>query len=638
MGKENPALNIVKLVLGGLLLIGMLVFIIKINGLNKQVIQIETRLSSMKPATQIQTQTQKVISGNNFGVSTNRTWLHPEVPNELSNDPLFTALPNSNYNTKINYTDSSASEEKGYNLIVNLSGSLAELYTYTGCFLAIRDFKDTSNLIGVLAERLEITDDGKEYTYYLKKNVKWHKPTVNFDDPQYAWLAGDHYVTAQDVKFTLETVINPQVENADVRSFFEELDEVKVIDDRTVVIRWKKRIDDNETGLYDNLRVIYPEFIYAYDESGNRIPKETFGLQFNNHWYNDRFIGCGPYRLKEHKQNQYVSLERVEDYFIGPKPVPKELKFEIIKDANLQYLKLKGGELDVITYMDKTTYRNEIIGGGPDSPFNNGLLKYTIYPRSAYSYIGWNNDHPIFKDKLVRRAMTYAIDREYFLNNMSMGLGTIKSGDAQIAFKEYDHSIKPLPYDLKKSRELLKEAGWKDKDKNGILEKEIDGKPVEFEFSLIFFDRPTSKTFFSRVKEDLMKIGIKMNVHPVDGAILFKKVGDKDYDAYTAAWGADPTHHMHQLWHSSQIQGSNYISYKNKRVDEIIDLTRIMPDSPERVALFHEAHRILNDEQPYTFMIEYKSVASYRSTYDGLIISDYSPNALLFTMTNSENQ
>ena len=636
MNKENYLLKFFKFVFSAALLIGLIIIIVQFNNIETRIIKVQKRISSGKFLTQTYARQTNVNLKSDLDVTKNRTWLHPEAKNIVQNRPLFTPLPNSNYNSTIK--TSTPAEEKGYNVFIDWGGNIREYYMYVGCHFARRDLENPGSWLGEVAERVTLTNDGKDVNVYLKKNVKWHKPLVDFEDPKYAWLKGDHYVTAKDVKFTIEDILmNPQTQMSSLRSYFVDFDYIEVVDDYTVILHWKKWTNRNVDALIEDIATIIPEFIYAYSEDGQRIPKETLGLKFNNHWYNDRLIGCGPYKQKEHKKSQYLLLERNEDYITGVKPVPKYIKYEIIADANLEYLKLKSGDIDITTNLGSSVYRDEIKNAGPDSPFTEGKLKYIVYEKNAYRYIGWNNDNKIFADPLVRRAMTYMIDREFLINSVYAGLGEIRTGPVQPFYPEYDQSIKPYPFDLKKARALLEEAGWTDKDQNGILEKEIDGKPVEFEFTMYSVTRPTVKTFLSRVKEDMLKIGVKMNINLSEWAVYLKKVQDRDFDANLGAWGLDPLTNLYSMWHSSladKPESHNNIAFRNKEMDTLAENTIKMSYSdPERTKLFKQAHKILHDEQPYTFLLTIEAVTAYRNDIKGLIVKKFNPYVVFFTAT-----
>ena len=457
MRKENYTLKAVKIIWNVAILVFLVIAIVQFNNVQKRLIKIEKHGISIQNGSQNYT-SQTTKKNKDFGVSKNRKWLNPGLPNQIiTNKPLYTLPQNQNYNTKI--LARTRTEDKSYNDLIENSANVAEYSFYVGCGFSARNWDNVEDWIGKVAERIELLDDEKTFIVYLKKGVKWHKPAVDLSDPKYAWLGKDHFVTAHDVKFTVDTILNPQVEAGSLRNYYQDLESVDVIDDHTVRFKWKKKLFTAKSATLGFAFV--PEFLYAYNQEGTRYPKETFGLKFNNHWYNNNMIGCGAYRWKEHKDSAHIILERNEDYFIGLKPVPKTIKYIFIKDDNLSMLKLNSGELSAISKLSETVYRDEIVNKDPRSNFQNGKLNYKLFPRLIYYYIGWNLSHPIFQDKLVRQAMTHSFDRERVLKSVLMDLGQVVTGPFPPSLPAYDKSIKPYSFDLKKAAKLLKKAGWK---------------------------------------------------------------------------------------------------------------------------------------------------------------------------------
>src|SRR6185503_5214864 len=233
--------------------------------------------------------------------------LHPEIENFLK--PAETHWPPPGAATdgvlgrSFEYGD-----PKGFNILLESSQILEDrIYSYCRIRLAEpSSWTDPESYYGTLAFRIEITDDSKEFTAYLRPGVKWHPVSgVNLDDPQYAWLRGDHEVTAHDVVFTLDLIMNPQVQAGRWKNLDTGLESWKALDDRTVVVRWKQKGTMNVTatmGLWAT-----PRFLYAYDEDGKALPKETLGLRHNQHFYDNKgYVGAGPYRMASYEPGSKI--------------------------------------------------------------------------------------------------------------------------------------------------------------------------------------------------------------------------------------------------------------------------------------------------------------------------------------------
>ncbi len=541
-----------------------------------------------------------------------RKYLHPEVKNYLVDETFKMRIPETKVGGTINRWY--GPDPKSFNYIVSNDGELSNMvgnYVYNEMFA--RRARDNPDIwVKMLADRVEITDDYKEYTIYLKKGVKWHTPVVDFTNPRYNWLKGDHYLTTKDVKFTMDMVMNPQVECSQLRNYYADLESVNPIDDHTVVYRWKRK---TFTSLIWSLGLpILPEFIYGYDEDGKPFPKEIAGLKFNSHWYNTiAAIGCGPYQFVSYEQGSMIRLKRFDEYY-DQKPAIDKINWLIYPDQKQNLLKLKSKAQDY-GRLYPTDYREEILNAKPDSLFKDGSIKHQIFDEMSYFYLGWNNENPLFSDKRVRWAMSHALNRKYMLKNIYMDLGTLITGPLYVNGPANDKNIPQVDYSLEKSKSLLAQAGWKDIDNDGILEKKFGNTMKKFDFSFMLYQGSPEWTAAMNIyKEDLLKIGVKMNVRTVDWAEQQKKMEDRDFEAYSGAWGMPWEQDPYQIWHSSQAilpKSSNHIGFKSKEADKAIEELRQTFDRNKRIALFHKFHRIIYDEQPYTFFFARKRVAAW---------------------------
>ena len=571
-----------------------------VSGLGKEVARLRNKIEAGPPASSRPREEEK---------KTREAASVSEPGNFLTPDPFVLVPPEADRNGEITYN--LVSPPKGFNVLTENSADVSEIYEYVTDSLARRHWENPDRWAPALAERIEISDDYKVYTIRLRPGVKWHRPAVDWSDPKCEWLKGDHFVTAEDVKFAFDLIMNPQVEAASLRNYYQDVESVEVVDELTVVFRWKKKVYHSLTFTVGFVPV--PKFLYAFDENGKPFPPETLGREFNTHWYNDRPIGCGAFEFAGYETGVSLKLKRNEEYY-GEKPALRAITFLFVRDPNQRLLKLKSGELDYGP-LTPSQYRTEILGGRPDSPLKDGRIKHLFYRRLGYVYIGWNLQRVPFREKKVRQAMTYAFNRKGILENVLMGLGTIVTGNFFIDNYAYNHKLKPRPFDLGRAAALLDEAGWKDKDGDGVREKVIGGEKRDFTFDLLVWgSSETFKTVAGIYKEDLKKIGVHMNVQPLDWAIMQKRMEDSDFDAYTGAWALAWDSDPYQIWHSSQAdipKSSNRIGFRNAEADRIIEKARVTFDIKKRAKLFHRFHEIIYEEQPYTFFYCPKVVLAY---------------------------
>lgn len=505
------------------------------------------------------------------------------------------------------------SDPKGFNWLVENGADVSEIQAYVHVQLGNYHLKDVTRYRGELAYHWEISEDKRTHTLKLRKDFYWHKPNVDWASGRYDWLKGEHPVTAHDLVFMLDLLTNDQVAGAaPLRSYFDELESYEALDDHTFKIQFKKPKYMQKVvviGLYP-----LPKFLYANDEAGEPYEPEVIGKRFEDHWYNPMGIGAGPYTFSRFEPGVAIELERNAKYPLGGNAMDK-IVYSILKDQNQPPRKLRTGELH-LSGLQPAQYRAEVLEGDDDSPFKNGQLKGGEFWSYNYFYIAWNADQPYFADKQSRQAMSHAFNAQLLIDDVFLGLGERCTGPMPTVQPYYDRSLDPYPFDLERARVLLDEAGWTDSDGDGIRDKMIEGTLVPFDFKLIVFGSSNEyKTVGNIFKEDLAKIGIKMNVAPMEWANLLKKVDAREFDAVTLAWVSGPPVDFRQIWHSSQAdlpKGSNRVGFRNAEADKIIEELEVEFDEGRRKQLAQDFHKLLYEEQPYTFFYTRKSTVFWQ--------------------------
>jgi len=494
------------------------------------------------------------------------------------------------------------SDPKGFNWVIENGADTSEIQAYVHTYLGNYHLKDVTKYRTDLAYHWSISEDKKVHTFKLREDFYWQKPDVDWASGRFEWLEGPHQVTAHDVKFMMDMLMNEQVAGAaPLRSYYDELESYEVIDDFTIELKFKvsKYMQKPMAmGLYP-----MPEFLYAFDETGERYTDDILGKRFEEHWYNPKAIGAGPYRMTRFEPGVAIELERNARYPLGGN-APEKIVISILKDQNSWARKLRTGELH-LSQLQPSQYRSEYLEGPDDSPFKDGSLEHGEFWSYNYFYIGWNQDKPQFSDKRVRQALSYAFPADMLLNEVFLGLGERCTGPMPTIQPYYDKSLDPYPFDLDKARALLDEAGWTDEDGDGIRDKVINGEKVNMSFKLLVYGSSNEyKTLGNIYKEELAKVGIRMDVSPMEWANLLKKVDAREFDAITMAWISGPPADFRQIWHSTQAdlpKGSNRVGFRNPEADRIIEALETEFDEGKRIALAHQFHQLLYEEQPYTF-------------------------------------
>jgi len=465
--------------------------------------------------------------------------------------------------------------------------------------------------------RPEISEDKLEYTFKIRQDV-------HFQDGR--------PLTGEDVLFSIKAIKCPLVNAPFQRVYYESIVDAQLLDPYT--IRFQARepyfLNENVLGGID----VLPRHYYdpndllkdvtvtalAGDYAKHEEQVRQFAQQFNQHFSRNP-MGSGPYKFVSWSTGQEVVLERDPRYWGDGKDGIDQVyidvrKFRVINNMDAALVNLKAGNLDVMGLQPLQHLRQT-----SGARFDREFAKY-IYNTPSYTYIGWNNAHPIFRDMRVRQAMTYFTNRQQMVKTILFDLGQVVDSPIYRFRPEYDESLYSHPYDPQKALELLGEAGWKDTDGDGILNKEIDGQQVPFRFEIKFNSgNDIRRSVALALQDELRKYGIDVSVRALDWTIFLDDVRNHRFDAVILGWAMSVNEpDAYQVWHSSQAEnrGSNMISYKNPRVDAILEEYRRTFDADKRIALYREFQRILNVEQPYTFLFMQKAVSAVNRRFQGV--------------------
>jgi peptide/nickel transport system substrate-binding protein len=470
----------------------------------------------------------------------------------------------------------------------------------------------------VATARPEISQDKLTYTFKIRKDVR-------FQDGR--------PLTGEDVLFSVKAIKCPFVNAPFLRVYFNSLIDAELIDPHTVRFVTKEPYFLNESVLggillmprhyYDPENLLQRLTVRDLTRDPEKLPSEAkkFADQFNRN-FNRNPLGSGPYKFGDWKTGREIELLRDLNYWGNGKesidqPHLDRLKFRVVNNMDAALVRLKSGSLDFMEALQPV----QVVRGTNSERFNREFKKYEYYA-PTYTYIGWNNEHPIFRDKRVRQAMTYLTDRKQIVKSVLFGLGEVVDSHIYFFRPEYDKSLKSYPFDPQKALALLNEAGWRDSDGDGVLDKVIDGKKVPLRFEIkVNSGNAVRKSVALVLLDELKKHGIAASVRELDWTIFLNDVKNHQFDAVVLGWQMSTTEpDAYQVWHSSQAanKGSNAISYKNARVDEILEAYRREFDPQKRIQMYKEFQEIIHDEQPYTFLYVGKRVSAVHRRFQGV--------------------
>ena len=425
-----------------------------------------------------------------------------------------------------------------------------------------------------LAKKWNQSKDGKSFSFELFEGLKW---------------SDGKELTAQDVKFSFEAYRNPKYGGIRHISYLEKIESAKVLSPTKILFTVKEPYFLN-FDVIANMAIL-PAHIY-------KDPKAKLSKTV---------VGSGPYLLDRYIKGKIMLLKK-NPFWAHRADLPhnkgkwkfKTIAFRFVQNAEDVRLRMEKGHIDYSgltaeTFFEKTN----------QPPWGKELLKvkYSNKAASGYSYIGLNLKKPLFQDKRVRKALAHLLNRKLMNKKFRHGQSELARGPWYFWSDFADPSVQPIAFDPKRAIHLLKEAGWKDEDKNGILEKTLNGVKREFSFSLLYAD-PDGEKYLTLYQEDLKKAGIELKLQNLDWASLLRMLDDRSFFAVRLGWSGGIDFDPRQIWHSKSARekGSNYINYSNPEVDALIDKGRGQLDRQKRIKTFRKIYRIIAEDVPYIFM------------------------------------
>ncbi len=416
-----------------------------------------------------------------------------------------------------------------------------------------------------------------------------HNPVIIFNLREGVQFHDRHEFDAGDVAFTYEAIMNPGNLSPRVPDY-EPVKKLEVLDTYTVKIVYK-RLYSPAFGIWGI--GILPEHLLnseamKKEAESKGAASDKFTLRDSD--FNRHPVGTGPFQFREWKSDQYIVLDRHEDYWEGA-PNYSSYTYRIVPDILTQEMEFYGGAVDSYGVEPHQVAR---LRNDPRYQNFSGLSL-------GYSYIGYNMRRELFQDKRVRKALGMAIDADKIIKHVLYDQAERITGPFVKQTDYYDKTIQPLPYDPEGALTLLNEAGWR-KNSEGWLEK--DGN--RFAFTLITNGGNNQRKSILTIAQDAWKkIGIDVKTDIVEWTVfLGKHVNTGKFDALILGWSMGIEPDLYQIWHSSQTnpQQLNFVGFKNDKADELIIKIRQEYGFDKQVEYSHQLHRIIADEQPYTFL------------------------------------
>lgn len=426
-----------------------------------------------------------------------------------------------------------------------------------------------------LADHWTISDDKKVFTFHLDPNAKW---------------SDGQPVTAQDVKWTCDTIADPKNETGPWQMTMERFEKVEVVDDATIRFTGK----DVHWSLLDDCGglLILPKHVFA----GKDL--KLINTEFP--------VVSGPYRIGEYKEHQYLRLERRTDWWgwryqsNRNKYNFSSLKFKFYESPDTAFDAFVNREYDICAINKAAIWVEKTAG---ERFANNWIVKQKVFNHNPLGFQGWamNARKPPFDDVRVRQAMCHLLDRPTMNRTMMFDQYALHRSYFEDLYDQQHPCPNPVfNFDKEAARKLLAAAGWAVNAKTGKLER--DGQP--FEFTFLTRDADTDR-FLAVFSPALKDVGITMKVERKDWASWQKDMDEFNFQMTWAAWGSGVKKDPEYQWagrEADRPSGNNIAGIKLAKVDELVEKQKTIFDIQARHEICRQIDALVYQQYPYILL------------------------------------
>jgi len=460
------------------------------------------------------------------------------------------------------------SDFQAFNPVTNTHLTSRDVETFM-LFTPLIQYDQELNAVPWLAERWELSDTA--VTFHLRSDVRWHDGQP---------------VTAEDVKFTFDLAKNPETASLLGSAFLNMVRSATVVDSQTIHFSFVAPHSQAIDGFWWSP---LPKHLLE-----NVAPGQLARADFNRNP-----VGSGPFKFVSWRPNQDLTLAANDDFpaALGGRPHLDRIVFRIIPEPTTMVTELLSGTTDVIGYTLLPDQARQIEQQGG----RRAELRH--YPYREFYYLGWNNTRPQFQDARVRRALAMALDRARMVEALLHGYGELASGMIP-PWSPLDPGLEALPYDPAAAQRLLAEAGWEDRNGDGIVENEA-GQPLRFTL-LTNTGNQLRQDIVTVAQQQLREIGVDVQVRTQEFQSMLAQHKARNYDAILTAWvldtfKVDPT----PLFTCAEARtpgSANRAGYCNPAADRLIEQGLRTTDAAAAKPIWAEFTRLLQQDQPITFL------------------------------------
>lgn len=491
------------------------------------------------------------------------------------------------------------------------------------------EIDDKLAVVPSLAEKWDVTNDGKTWTFHLKKGVKWHDGApFTAKDVAFTYFSIMHPLYAGTRQSGYDKLVGFTEAKAQYTAIKKDQTDKKIDDaaaEAALIKAWEGfkfggaiKIMDDHTIQFNNAEPFAP---FLNNLSMGILPehllKDVRPDKMKEHATNSKPVGTGPFTFGSWTKGDNIVLNANKDYH-GGEVYLGQIIYKIIPDQNAIAIALETGEIDLGAITPELVDRFKGKTG----------LKIWEYQALSYTYLGYNLRNPLFQDVKVRQAITHALDRDTMVDVIMMGHGTVANSHGAPVRWDYNPNVPVFNYNVAKAKQLLAEAGWTP-GADGILQK--DGTP--FKFVLMTNQNKVREQVVTIMQQQLKEVGIAAEPRIMEwSSFVSNNLLGQDFEAIVVGWSIGVEPDSYSIWHSSQAgKGSfNFVGYENKRVDELLEKARVNPDTAQRKQMYGELQQQLAQDQPYTFLFFPNDILVMRDKFAGPITA--TPAGLVYNI------
>ncbi len=423
-----------------------------------------------------------------------------------------------------------------------------------------------------------VSADHRVYTYYLRSGVRWHDGQP---------------LTSRDVRFTFDVIMDPKV-NVESREGWEAVASLDTPDDTTVVFHLEKP---------------YPDFVGEtfFDEPvlPEHLLRGLVGERFHAARFHRAPVGSGPFKFKSWTPGSHLEVVANADYY-GEGPYLDAIIFKFVPNENTLLVQLKTGEIDAfdnanINFMSQL---EEIPG-----------IRVYRTPMLMYEHLDLNVENPVLADRRVRRALSFATNKKEIAERIYNGLVVAAPLDEFEESRYYSPAAaERARFDPAAARRLLHEAGWRDTDRDGILDR--DGIPLKLSITASA-GQPNRERTELVLREQYRAVGIDVEVRNYGPTVLYGTYEDGgilkrgSFDIAMYAWLSTPEPSRREALYSATSvppQGQNHPRFRHGELTRLLEQGSTETDVAAREAIYQRVQEILVDEAPVIPLFWYTAV------------------------------